>query len=104
MSKYSFDMIGLYELGPTSIRVAYNYRGANVDTFGGPGVFTTVYSDKVDRLDLSASYNLNDNITLTVDATNLLRTPYHSYVKDSRYPRDVRWEASLLSAGVRFRF
>ena len=104
VSKYSFNVIGLYELGPTSVRLAYNYRSANVDGFGAPGVFTTVYSGAVGRLDLSASYNLNDNITLTVDATNLLRTPYHSYVKDPRYPRDVRWEASLLSAGVRFRF
>ncbi|VXD00032.1 TonB-dependent receptor [Sphingomonas sp. 8AM] len=104
VSKYSFNVIGLYELGPASVRLAYNYRSANVDGFGAPGVFTTVYSDAVGRLDLSASYNVNDNITLTVDATNLLRTPYHSYVKDARYPRDVRWEASLLSAGVRFRF
>jgi TonB-dependent receptor len=104
VSKYSFNVIGLYELGPTSVRLAYNYRSANVDGFGAPGVFTTVYSDAVGRLDLSASYNLNENVTLTVDATNLLRTPYHSYVKDPRYPRDVRWEASLLSAGVRFRF
>ncbi|OAN67063.1 TonB-dependent receptor [Sphingomonas sp. TDK1] len=104
VSKYSFNLIGLYELGPTSVRLAYNYRSANVDGFGAPGVFTTVYSGAVGRLDLSASYNLNDNITLTVDATNLLRTPYHSYVKDPRYPRDIRWEASLLSAGVRFRF
>ncbi len=104
VSKYSFNVIGLYELGPASVRLAYNYRSANVDGFGAPGVFTTVYSDAVGRLDLSASYNVNDSITLTVDATNLLRTPYHSYVKDARYPRDVRWEASLLSAGVRFRF
>jgi TonB-dependent receptor len=104
VSKYSFNVIGLYELGPASVRLAYNYRSANVDGFGAPGVFTTVYSDAVGRLDLSASYNVNDNITLTVDATNLLRTPYHSYVKDPRYPRDVRWEASLFSAGVRFRF
>ncbi|WP_083500382.1 TonB-dependent receptor [Sphingomonas endophytica] len=104
VSKYSFNVIGLYELGPASVRLAYNYRSANLDGFGAPGVFTTVYSDAVGRLDLSASYNLNSNITLTVDATNLLRTPYHSYVKDPRYPRDVRWEASLLSAGVRFRF
>ncbi len=94
VSKYSFNLIGLYELGPTSVRLAYNYRSANVDGFGAPGVFTTVYSGAVGRLDLSASYNLNDNVTLTVDATNLLRTPYHSYVKDPRYPRDVRWEAS----------
>ncbi|HEX8419060.1 MAG TPA: TonB-dependent receptor [Sphingomonas sp.] len=104
VSKYSFNVIGLYELGATSVRLAYNYRSANVDGFGAPGVFTTVYSDAVGRLDLSASYNLNSHITVTVDATNLLRTPYHSYVKSPEYPRDVRWEASLLSAGVRFRF
>jgi TonB-dependent receptor len=104
VSKYSFNVIGLYELGPASARLAYNHRSANVDGFGAPGVFTTVYSDAVGRLDFSASYNINDKITLTVDATNLLRTPYHSYVQDPRYPRDVRWEASLLSAGVRFRF
>ncbi|WP_343525537.1 TonB-dependent receptor [Sphingomonas sp.] len=104
VSKYSFNVIGLYELGPASVRLAYNHRSANVDGFGAPGVFTTVYSGAVGRLDLSASYNVNDNVTLTVDATNLLRTPYHSYVKDPRYPRDVRWEASLLSAGLRFRF
>jgi iron complex outermembrane receptor protein len=103
VSKYSFNVIGLYELGPTSVRLAYNYRSANVDGFGAPGVFTTVYSDAVGRLDLSASYNITDKATFTVDATNLLQTPYHSYVKSPEYPRDVRWEASLISVGVRFR-
>ncbi|MDN4632630.1 TonB-dependent receptor [Sphingomonas sp. PsM26] len=103
VSKYSFNVIGLYELGPTSVRLAYNYRSANVDGFGAPGVFTTVYSGAVGRLDLSASYNLTEKVTFTIDATNLLQTPYYSYVKSPEYPRDVRWEASLISAGVRFR-
>lgn len=104
VSKYSYNIIGMYQMGPASLRLAYNYRSSNVDSFGGPGVYTTVYSGAVGRLDLSASYDIRKNLTLTVDATNLLRTPYHSYVGSPAYPRDVRWEASLLSAGVRFRF
>jgi hypothetical protein len=104
VSKYSFNIIGLYELGPASVRLAYDYRSANVDGLGAPGVFTTVYSDAVGRLDLPASYNVHNHVTLTMDATNLLRTPDHSKVKSRKYPRDVRWEARLLSAGVRFRF
>ena len=39
VSKYSFNVIGLYELGPTSVRLAYNYRSANVDGFGAPAEF-----------------------------------------------------------------
>ena len=65
------------------------------------------------RLDLSASFNLLENLTLFADATNILKTPYRSTLTrldppqggtESQFPRFVRFNESTLSVGARFRF
>ncbi len=104
VSKWSYNVIGLYEAGPASVRLAYNHRSANVDSYTAPGVFATAYSAPVGRLDLSASYDFTPNATITVDATNLLKQPYKSYVEAPAYPRDVRYEGRIFSIGARLRY
>jgi outer membrane receptor protein involved in Fe transport len=66
----------------------------------------------VSRLDFSASYDLTKYLTLTADATNLLGRPLKvretTYSLDglspAAFPRVVRYEESVYSAGIRFRF
>lgn len=104
VSKFSYNLIGLYEKGPVSVRLAYNDRSRYISSYTAPGVFATVYNKAISRLDLSASYDILSNITLTADATNLLGKPWGSYVGAPIYPRDVRYEGRIYSVGARFRF
>ena len=109
ISKYSFNTVGIYEYGPVSFRVAYNWRaGFNEGAAPGGGQNpATIYAKSQPWLDLSASYKLSDRTTVTFDATNLL----DSYFQDSFgkgalgavYPRDTRRFDQTLELGVRYR-
>ena len=105
VSRYSYNLIGMYERYGFSARLAYNWRSEYIDFFASniPGGFVEV--SPVSFLDFSASYDINDNFTVTVDATNLLNETYRdSFGGSDIAPRDTRQYDRTFSAGIRFRF
>ena len=106
ISKYSANLIGIYEKGPFSFRVAYNWRsGFNVGPAPGGGMQpSTIFAKSQPWLDLSANYQYSDNITLTLDATNLLDSHYQDYFGNAGvYPRDTRRFDQTVALGLRFK-
>ena len=109
ISKWSYNMVGIYEKGPFSLRVAYNWRSGFSEGAapGGGQNPSTIYAKSQPWLDLSASYRFNEKLTFTVDATNLL----DSYFQDSFgkgalgavYPRDTRRFDGTVSLGLRYK-
>jgi outer membrane receptor protein involved in Fe transport len=72
LSKHSYNLIGLYEKGPVSARVAWNWRSSYLEqTTGsganGEGQFAKPYAS----LDASISVNLTDRIAVSADVVNL---------------------------------
>lgn len=100
LSKYSYNLTGMYERGPWMARLAYNVR-----TKYGNGVIGE-YVDDVARLDFSAGWSPTENITFSFDASNILGEPFRSFYDygSGVYPRDVRYEESLYMIGVRFNY
>lgn len=100
LSKYSYNLTGIYESGPWSARLAYNLR-----TRYGNGAIGE-YVDDVGRLDFSAGWSPSDRVTLTLDAANLLGQPFRSFFDygDGVFPRDVRREETLYTVGLRFSY
>ena len=112
VSKWTFNLVGMYESGPLSVRLAYNRRSNYPEGPIDPGGFQG-HARPSPRLDLSASYTFNDNITFFVDWTNILNKPFKSDVRRldlsthavlEEFPMLVRYEEQILSAGVRFHF
>jgi iron complex outermembrane receptor protein len=110
VSKDSYNIIGIFERGPFSARLAYNWRGKYVDTFNGPNApasgLRTVSVKATDWMDFSASYNFGKNFTVTLDATNLLNQKYKDYfgTDASTYPRDSRRFDRTIEIGARWRY
>ncbi len=105
VSKYSYNLIAMYEKYGLSARLAYNWRSKYVDSYAGnvPGGLIEVAP--VAFLDFSASYDITPQITISVDATNLLNETYHdSFGGYAITPRDTRQYDRTFGAGVRFRF
>ncbi|MES2443096.1 MAG: TonB-dependent receptor [Pseudomonadota bacterium] len=105
VSKYSYNLVAMYEKYGFTARLAYNWRSKFVDFYDAniPGGFNE--AQPIAFLDFSASYDLTPNVTVAVDATNLLNTTYHDYFGGYRIaPRDTRQYDRTFSAGVRFRF
>lgn len=91
MSKWSYNVVALYEKNGISGRLAYNWRSK----------FTQVYNDSATGLDLIASpmssldgslgYKINENTSITLTGANLLNFKYTDYWSNKGlYPRDTR--------------
>jgi iron complex outermembrane receptor protein len=117
VSKWSYNLGAMYEHGGLSLRLSYNYRTHWLSLYRpDPGFPTSgrLYQEEtrgVGRLDFSGSYNLFENLTLFADWTNMLGKPYRTVETTSfaggdtvQFPRAVRYEETIYSAGVRFRF
>ncbi|HST45446.1 MAG TPA: TonB-dependent receptor [Luteimonas sp.] len=113
ISKNSYNAVGMYEQGPFSARLAYNTRSkflnVTCETGGNPGC---EYTDDVSRLDLSLNWTPVEDLTLTFDVSNILGEPLQTYrdYQDGAgetlgtFPRDVRFEETVYSLGLRFRY
>jgi TonB-dependent receptor len=110
VSKWSYNLVAMYEREKVSARVAYNYRSRWISNYvqnqEGDG-FTGEFVDGVSRLDFSAGYSPTDSLTINFNATNILGSPFRNFrqftPEGATYPRDVRYEESVYSLGVHFR-
>jgi iron complex outermembrane recepter protein len=106
ISKWSYNIIGIYEKGPASLRVTYNWRsGFNVGAAPGGGQQpNTIFAKSQPWLDMSASYKVTSLLTVTFDTTNLLNSYYQDYFgNQSVYPRDTRRFDQTYAVGFRLR-
>ena len=99
----------MYEQGGFSARLAYNYRSRWVRFYDAAttGVLTGEYVAPSSRLDWSSSYTPFENLTLEFNVANILGKPFRDFrnfkPEGDRYPRDVRYEETIYSLGLRFR-
>jgi len=110
VSKWSYNLVAMYEYEKLSARVAYNYRSRWITSYvqntEGDG-FTGEFVDGVSRLDLAANYNLFENLTFNLNVTNILGSPFRNFrqfkPEGDTYPRDVRYEETVFTLGAQFR-
>lgn len=117
VSEWTFNLIGMYERGPLTARLSYNHRTSypegTLDARDGFTLQGRVRSSG--RLDWSSSFNVNDNFTIFFDWTNVLNIPFRSNIvrvnylnsaaaKREVFPLVVRYNESVMSGGIRFRF
>jgi iron complex outermembrane recepter protein len=112
VSKWNYNLVGMYERYGLSARLSFNGRSSYSATrqFRGNDLYLET-ARPADRLDLSLNYNLLENLTIFGDWTNITRTPFRQDFSSARdgaaraeYIRFLRFDESTLSLGVRFRF
>jgi TonB-dependent receptor len=106
VSKDNYNIILIYERGPFSSRLAYNWRGKWIDSFNQPGIQpSTVWVQPRGQLDFSASYAITKGLTITFDATNITKSKYKDdFGNLPMFPRDVRSYDTTYEIGLRCRF
>ena len=118
VSKYSSNLVGMYEGGGLSVRLSYNRRSSFLSVYQRRDAFAfgalNIYEEKVrpiSRLDLSTNYIIVPNVTVFFDWTNILKQPLRNELRRTQvsngeqvvFPRGVRYEESVISGGIRFR-
>ncbi|TXT34571.1 MAG: TonB-dependent receptor [Comamonadaceae bacterium] len=105
-SQNSYNLIGMYEKGRLSARVAYNWRSkflsgvTNVVGVGSLPIYTQAYG----WLDASMSYRVSDKVSVVIAGTNLLRTVRSSYYGVETRPQSSWINDLQLSLGITARF
>lgn len=76
LSKYSFNVVGLYERPnfPVSLRLAYNWRSKYLITASDCCVGLPVWQKAAGYLDGSIRYSVNKQVELSLEGSNLLNT------------------------------
>lgn len=108
MSKNAYNINVLYERGPWSGRVAYNYRSKFVDTFNYRTIAAPVgpidlIVDPIETVDASISYKINDNMGITLDVENLNDRTYNDYHSIPSNPRDIRRYDRVIGLSLRWK-
>ncbi len=94
-----------YENKGLNIRLSYNYASAFVDEFGTESALDRYY-DKVNYLDLNASYTFGKKFKTTfyAEATNLLNQPLRYYQGVPERTMQVEYYGVRFNTGIKIQF
>lgn len=71
LSRRSYNVTGLYEKGPWSVRLAYNWRSRYLLTANETNLQLPMWANDFGQLDGSLFYNINQNVQIGIQANNL---------------------------------
>ena len=72
-----------YQKGPFQAALSFHHTGKNLDSLGSTAASDT-YNDRYERLDLKASYALNERVEVFVEGQNLIDTKLRQYIGTRR--------------------
>jgi len=104
LSKWSYNIVGLYQKYGLSVRAAYNWRDDYLETNAGNGTGgVPIYRRAYGQLDGSISYDFSRNVSVSIDGVNLLRARQESYQNIPENPRFYRLEDRRIGFSIRVR-
>ena len=108
LSNNSYNLIGIYEKGPVSFRLAYNWRSAFYSSLytGSTAQLAAnpIYTKAYGWLDASLEYTINHHVQVYVDGSNLLRTRLIGYYGVPTLPQSATIDDREVMAGVNVKF
>lgn len=108
-----YNIQAIYEKYGLTVRLAYQYRtpwGQSVGAYRvtNGGVYANgngdIFWDSDEELDLSARYQVNDNLEVFFDGINLTNQGSRRYGDQSRYTIEYEKFGQRYMAGIRFNF
>lgn len=107
LSKNSYNLVGIYEKGPVSARLAYNWRSQFYQTVysGSTAALAAnpVFYQQYGWLDASLTYDVSRRWSVYAQASNLLRTRLHTFFGAETVPDSYEIDDRQYLVGVRFR-
>jgi iron complex outermembrane receptor protein len=102
LSKNNANLVGYYEKGPFSLRVAYNWRSAYLISLSAAA--TGIYNDAYTDLSATLRYDLTKNISLGLEANNILDEKQRTYDGAEEGLRTNVFFGRLYKASVSVKF
>lgn len=102
LSKNNANLVGYYEKGPVSFRVAYNWRDDYL--VGLSGANTGIYNDSYTDLSATFRYDISKNFSLNLEANNLLNEHQRTYDGSSEALRTNLFFGRMYKASISVKF
>ncbi len=93
----SANFIGFYDKNGLQARLAYNWRDDFLNSYAG-------YTEAYGQLDASVSYDITDNLTVSMEALNLTDEDTRTYVRDTGMTSSYTETGARYNVGVRYSF
>jgi len=100
----SANLVGFYEKGPWQIRAAYNWRDEFLTALGDGKGSNPVYVESYGQLDLNVSYQITDNLTVSVEGINLTDESMRTHGRNDRQLYELFDYGPRYMFGVRYNF
>jgi iron complex outermembrane receptor protein len=104
LSKYSYNVTGIYEKGPISLHASYNWRSKSVQTNFADNFGRTLWNAPQSSLDFSATYNVNEHVQLKFDVVNITTAYQFQYYGTPDIPTVSNQLDRSYQAGVHINF
>ncbi len=101
-SRNAINLTPYWESGPWSIRVIGSWRSKYFTGIGRVGA--KLMTDDYTNVSLAASYQLNDALQISFDASNLLDEPYYNYNGTPAAPMLIYKTGRTYSLNLHFKF
>jgi iron complex outermembrane recepter protein len=104
LSVNSYNLVALYDRGPLSARLAYNWRDEYVSATSGDAANRPLIVKAMGQFDTSISYNLSSTLTVGLDAQNLTRRELRDYYGTPVLPKSVNAFDRTFELSIRASF
>ncbi len=104
VSKNNVNVIAYYETKKFGVRLVYNYRGEYPLAAGNSFVGDARTVKARSQLDASASYNINSNLSLSLDGFNLTDATRAEYENDPSLPRRIDYDGKTYEVTLKANF
>lgn len=106
LSKNTYNAVAMYEVGPFSARVGYNYRSSFVTGFAyyvNAGLLDQELGGYGD-LDASLNYQLTKNVEIAIQGVNLTDTLRYQYYGSKNFPSNIYTDGMQLMTSITVHF
>jgi TonB-dependent receptor len=103
----SANFIGFYDKDGFQARFAYNWRDSFVGGIGqdaGSAAINPQIIDSYGQLDVSASYEISENLTVFADGINILEADYRVYSREKLQVLQAGQTGARYNLGIRYTF
>jgi TonB-dependent receptor len=100
----SANLVGIYEDKNLSVRLAYNWRGEFLSSVAANGRPNPSYVEPYGQVDLSVGYNINPNLSLSLEAINLTNATQRTHGRTSMQVLSVTTYGPRYMLGARYKF
>jgi TonB-dependent receptor len=101
----SANLIAFFENEKWSVRTAYNWRDEFLaGRFDGTGLPNPVYVEAYGQLDVNASFSVNENFSVAVEAINLLDETIRVHGRNDKQTLGVTQTGTRYMIGARYKF